>query len=68
MECAWFQENELQALGEQLKKQRILPAHVSAIAELMPADISVMNNMRTLVSAFSSLEFARAARKTRHLR
>ncbi len=53
----WPEKNELQSFNEQLKKHRTLPSHIIAIADLLPTDVSIMDNMRTLVSAFSSNDF-----------
>lgn len=64
---AWPEKDELHALVEELKKERFLPAHVTAIAELLPADVSIMDNLRTLVSAFSSREFGLRSPKSQAL-
>lgn len=52
---------EMEALEQQLKKHRVLPAHVTAIANLLPTENLIMDNLRTLVSAYSHLGFARLA-------
>lgn len=59
----WQGENptaaEIAAFDEQLKTGRLLPSHVTAIAHLLPKDNAIMDNLRTLVSAYSELRFAR---------
>lgn len=50
---------ETAALDKQLKNGRLLPSHVIAIAHLLPTDNAIMDNLRTLVSAYSELRFAR---------
>lgn len=64
---AWPEKNELQSFEEQLKKQRILPDHINAIAKLLPTDSSIMDNMRTLMSAFNSKEFSQQTPKNQAL-
>lgn len=55
---AWPEKTVLQAFDAELKKQRTLPDHLNAIAKLLPVENSIMDNLRTLVSAFSSSEFS----------
>lgn len=65
---AWPENDELRLFEEQLKKQRILPDHVNTIAKLLPTDSSIMDNTRTLVSAFSSNELSQQTPQKQALR
>lgn len=51
---AWPEKTALQRFEAELKTQRLLPGHIIEIAKLLPRDIPIMDNLRTLVSAFSS--------------
>lgn len=48
---------ELARLIEQLKSYRQLPDYLMAIAQVLPKEISLMDGMRTLVSAYQHAEF-----------
>lgn len=48
---------ELAILTEQLKSQRHLPDYLMAIARLLPTDTSLMDGIRTLVSAYQHAQF-----------
>lgn len=48
---------ELAILTEQLKSQRHLPDYLMAIARLLPKDTSLMDGIRTLVSAYQHAQF-----------
>jgi citrate synthase len=51
-------KEQREALESQLKEYRALPAHVLAVAKLLPAENPIMDNLRTLVSAYTQPEFA----------
>lgn len=48
---------QLQQLHQQLLSYRKLPAHIAQVLQILPKDISVMDAMRTLVSAYPTAEF-----------
>lgn len=49
--------SQLQQFHQQLLSYRKLPAHIVQVSLLLPKDISVMDAMRTLVSAYPTAEF-----------
>ncbi|MGI2328459.1 citrate synthase/methylcitrate synthase [Planococcus sp. YIM B11945] len=52
---------ELEELNEQLIRYRLLPSHVIEIAKLLPPTTSIMDGLRTLVSAYMNQAFAKVA-------
>ncbi|WP_391205560.1 citrate/2-methylcitrate synthase [Psychrobacillus sp. L4] len=50
-------EEELQQLIKMLKVGRNLPLHVQNVIDALPKTISIMDAMRTAISAFSTAEF-----------
>ena len=53
----WPDAEQLKQLQQQLAAHRKLPAHIADIAQLLPKETSLMDAMRTLVSAYSHNEF-----------
>lgn len=53
----WPGAEQLKQLQQQLTAHRKLPAHIADIAQLLPKETSLMDAMRTLVSAYSHNEF-----------
>ncbi|MGK7378688.1 citrate synthase/methylcitrate synthase [Planococcus sp. 1R117A] len=50
-------EQELKELKSQLLKHRQIPVHVSETAKLLPREASLMDGLRTLISAYSHDDF-----------
>ncbi|WP_391118397.1 citrate/2-methylcitrate synthase [Psychrobacillus sp. L3] len=50
-------EVELQQFNKMLKEGRNLPLHVQSIIDALPETISIMDTMRTAVSAFATTDF-----------
>lgn len=57
----WYGESpntrQLQQIKQQLLSYRKLPEHLVLISQLLPKEISLMDAMRTLVSAYTHTEF-----------
>ena len=50
-------EEQLNELRAQFIKHRTLPSYIEGIAQTLPKDASLMDSMRTLVSAYATREF-----------
>lgn len=55
------------ALERQLTAYRVLPPQVSAVAKLLPKENPIMDNLRTLVSAYSEPKFNELSPETQAL-
>ena len=54
-------EEQSKNLTAQFMKYRVLPNHIQKIAEKLPKDVLLMDNMRTLLSAYYSKDFTNLA-------